>query len=124
MSGVTRRNTTWVQVDVRFPRHRKVVQLERDLRYRFIEALCHCREHNTGGEISEGEALELMRDLRPAKARQAAEALVAAGLWDRSEGGYRIHDWDEWNGSLDRTRKGNAERQKAKRERDAVVTDA
>lgn len=111
------RSTTWIPLDVRFPRHRKVVLLTRDVRYRHIEALCHCRELDTGGHISQAEVDELMRDLSPAKRRAAVDALLDAGLWRMNGGGYVMHDWEDWNQSLDDQRAKDAARKRDERER-------
>lgn len=110
------RSTTWLPLDVRFPRHRKVVSLPRELRYRHLEALCHCREHDTDGRITPAEVDELMRDLTPQRRRSATDALVDAGLWDVNGNGFVMHDWDEWNGVLDQRRAKDAARKRRERE--------
>lgn len=59
-------------------------------------------------------------DLTPAITRNAVQSLVDAGLWHTEEGGYRIHDYLDYQASkaqIEAGRKSNAARQKAWRER-------
>lgn len=118
------RATTWIPLDVRFPRHRKVVRLSRELRYRHIEALCLCREMDNGGHLSREEVDDLMRDLTPRKRVQAVDALVEAGLWDQNGSGWYMHDWDDWNDALDERRARDRERKREERRRKREVDDA
>ena len=74
---------------------------------------CYCREHLTDGFIPE-EAVEM---LAPGMSRPQAHInrLLEVGLWHREPGGYRVHDFLQWNPSKadvsvrlesDRNRKG------------------
>lgn len=59
-------------------------------------------------------------DLTPAITRNAVQSLVDAGLWHTEEGGYRIHDYLDYQASkaqIEAGRRSNAARQKAWRER-------
>nr|WSZ97251.1 hypothetical protein OH820_17745 [Streptomyces sp. NBC_00857] len=59
-------------------------------------------------------------EIAPVVARFTIRRLVEAGLWQEAEGGYRIHDYLDFQKSaaqIDAERKGNAARQKAFRER-------
>jgi hypothetical protein len=59
-------------------------------------------------------------DVTPAVARFVAERLVKAGLWDEVEGGYRVHDYLDYQKSaaqITAERDKNAARQKAFRDR-------
>lgn len=110
---------TWVKLDDRFPSHRKIALLA-DRAFRLhVSALCWCAENLTDGYVSERE-LPLVARLR--NPRAAAKELVGAGLWDRVDGGWLVHDYLDYNPSRDQVlaeRKKNAERQERFRRRKA-----
>lgn len=59
-------------------------------------------------------------ELTPAE-RKSAALLIAVGLWDRVDGGYAFHDFDEYNptrGQVEAKREADRERQRRARERD------
>ncbi|MFJ6667463.1 hypothetical protein [Streptomyces sp. NPDC091383] len=101
----------WVKLDDRFPSHRKVALLS-DRAFRLhVSAICWCAENLTDGRIADRE-LALVAKIRGIKA--TAKVLEDAGLWDRIEGGWEIHDYLDYNPSRDQVlaeRKKNAERQ-------------
>lgn len=102
---------SWAKLDDRWPTHRKSVlagPLARDL---YVCGLCYCNGHLTDGFIPE----QSVPSLAPgqAKPRLAAQRLVEVGLWERVDGGYRVHDYHDWNPSSQEVR----EKRDAKRER-------
>jgi hypothetical protein len=107
----------WVKLDDRFPSHRKIALLS-DRAFRLhISAICWCAENLTDGRISDRE-LTLVASVRGMKA--TAKQLEDAGVWDRVDGGWEIHDYLEYNPSRDQViaeRKKNAERQERFRRR-------
>ncbi|GAA2199837.1 hypothetical protein [Streptomyces bangladeshensis] len=107
----------WVKLDDRFPSHRKVALLP-DRAFRLhVSAICWCSENLTDGRIADRE-LPLVAKIRGLKA--TAQQLVDAGLWDRIEGGWEIHDYLDYNPSRAQViaeRKKNAERQERFRQR-------
>lgn len=114
----------WVRLDDRFPSHRKVALLS-DRAFRLhVSALCWCSENLTEGAIRERE-LPVISRIRGVK-KTAAE-LEEAGLWDRADDGWMIHDYLEYNPDRARVqadRESNAARQKAFRERRRAARDA
>lgn len=114
----------WVRLDDRFPSHRKVALLS-DRAFRlYVSALCWSSENLTEGRILEKE-LPLVARVRGPKT--AAAELEAAGLWDRAEAGWAIHDYLEYNPDRARVqadREANAARQKAFRERKKAEKEA
>jgi hypothetical protein len=107
----------WVKLDDRFPSHRKIALLS-DRAFRLhVSAMCWCAENLTDGHISDRE-LALVANVRNIKA--TAQQLRDAGLWDRTEDGWAIHDYLDYNPSRDQVlaeRKKNAARQEAFRKR-------
>lgn len=114
----------WVRLDDRFPSHRKVALLS-DRAFRlYVSALCWSSENLTEGRILEKE-LPLIARVRGPKAVVAE--LEAAGLWDRTEVGWAIHDYLEYNPDRARVksdREANAARQKAFRDRKKAEREA
>jgi hypothetical protein len=107
----------WVKLDDRFPSHRKVALLS-DRAFRLhVSAICWSSENLTDGRIAERE-LPLLAKVRGIKA--TAQQLEDAGLWDRTEDGWVIHDYLDFNPSraqVQAERKKNAERQEKFRQR-------
>lgn len=107
----------WVKLDDRFPSHRKIALLS-DRAFRLhVSAICWCAENLTDGRISDRE-LALVTRVRGVKA--TAKQLEDAGLWDRTDDGWVIHDYLDYNPSREQVlleRKKNAERQERFRRR-------
>ena len=86
----------WVKLDDRFPSHRKIALLS-DRAFRLhVSALCWCSENLTDGHIADRE-LPLVAKIRNVKA--TAQQLADAGVWDRTGGGWEIHDYLDFNPS-------------------------
>ncbi|WP_159107490.1 hypothetical protein [Streptomyces rubrogriseus] len=104
-------------MDDRFPSHRKIALLS-DRAFRLhVSAICWCAENLTDGRISDRE-LALVTRVRGVKA--TAKQLEDAGLWDRTDDGWQIHDYLDYNPSREQVlieRKKNAERQERFRRR-------
>lgn len=107
----------WVKLDDRFPSHRKVALLS-DRAFRLhVSAICWCAENLTDGRIVDRE-LPLVAHIRGIKA--TAKQLEEAGVWDRTDDGWVIHDYLDYNPSREQVlldRKKNAERQERWRQR-------
>ncbi|HEY9370413.1 MAG TPA: hypothetical protein VIU94_18590 [Streptomyces sp.] len=107
----------WVRLDDRFPSHRKVALLS-DRAFRLhVSAICWCAENLTDGHIRERE-LPFVAHVRSLKA--TAQQLEDAGVWDRVDDGWAIHDYLNYNPSREQViaeRKKNAARQDAFRQR-------
>ena len=114
----------WVRLDDRFPSHRKVALLS-DRAFRLhVSALCWSSENLTEGRILDRE-LPVIARVRGLKG--AAAELEKAGLWDRADTGWVIHDYLEYNpdrAKVQAEREANAARQKAFRERKKAERDA
>lgn len=114
----------WVRLDDRFPSHRKVALLS-DRAFRlYVSALCWSSENLTEGRILEKE-LPLVARIRGVKA--SAAELEQAGLWDRADAGWVIHDYLEYNpdrAKVKAEREANAARQQAWRDRKKAEREA
>lgn len=100
---------SWVKVDDHMPRHPKFLGLDRDrlvCQGVWLDGMCYASAYLTDGFVP-AAALEKGSE-------RYAERLVVAGLWDRVEGGYRIHDYLDYQptkAQVTESRRKNAERQ-------------
>lgn len=93
---------TWVKLDDNFAEHPKIAALPSDaVKWFHVRAMCYSAKYQTVGEITPA----MFRALggRP----KYAEALVEAGLWEKtSRGGWAIHDFEVYNPSGSERRTG------------------
>src|SRR5882757_2282977 len=96
----------WARFDDRFPSNRKV-RLLSDAAFRlYVSSICWSAENLTDGVIKKTE-LRLVADVKSARTR--AQQLVEHGLWeDLPEGGWRIHDYHEYNPTAEQVRADRA----------------
>ena len=87
----------WVRVDDQMPNHRKFIAMPHKERDRAIgihlRALCYCNAQHTDGFIPDGFIESLYRGA------PIALLLADAGIWERAEDGWRIHDFLEYQPS-------------------------
>lgn len=84
----------------------------------FLLTLSWCADYLTDGFVPEIQVKRLLFVCDDPLA--IADRLVAAGLWERADGGYQIHDYLEYNPSAEQVkaeRAANAKRQAEWRER-------
>lgn len=98
LRGARRAEVTWARTDDTFCDHPKVVRLRstragREALGLWIVAAAWCARQLTDGEIPEA----VVRSLGWSNAR--ALLLADAGLWQAIEGGWRFHDWADYNPS-------------------------
>lgn len=96
----------WVRIDEEFVQHPKVVQVGPLGVALQVAALCYCNHNLTDGFLPSG-AVRMLLDFSGLSedvgeqdeewlvvhAFLIADRLVEAGMWERVEGGYRIHDF-------------------------------
>jgi hypothetical protein len=105
---------TWLRLEDDFADHPKIRDLDEYALAVHVWALCDCARHLTDGFVA---AASLMRcpyaHTRVARSRALAK-LTRSGLWEVEDGGYRIHDYLEYNpdrASVLEKRRLSAERQ-------------
>lgn len=82
-----------------------------------MRAKDYCAEAETGGYVP----ASVLPMLTPVGWKQRVAALVAVGLWERTQAGYRIVDWEEDQAELEAyaaRKRSDRERKRAQRERD------
>ncbi len=91
---------SWAKLDDQFHAHRKAMKAwrghPRALGLHML-AMSYCAGHLTDGLVDD----EFVEEKVPAKRERelTTAALVDADLWAREDGGWRIHDWLEFNPS-------------------------
>jgi len=85
----------YIQVSVDYLDHPKVVQSGSDGAVLNLGAIMYARKFMTDGFVPDSAVAGLAPTVKKHKASVAA--CVAAGLWTKVEGGYRVHDYDVWN---------------------------
>lgn len=92
----------WVKVDDGLPEHRKVFAAASDLggphNYArvismFIQGSCYAARNLTDGFLP----IAVVRRFHDSNPAQLARSLVKAALWEHAEGGFQIHDYQEYN---------------------------
>ncbi len=108
----------WFKLDDSTYDHPKIVQVSDGAFRLWITAGLYCARHLTDGIISPG-TLKVLQ----AKGRHCDE-LWSAGLWERiPEGGYRFHDWHDYQPTredVQRPREIDRQRKKSWREAKAA----
>jgi hypothetical protein len=89
----------WVKLDDQFADHPKVLQAGPLAGWLYICGLTYCSRLLTDGFIPSGQVRRLA-DLKNPDA--LAKRLVDAGLWESCEGGFRIHDYLEYQPTKER----------------------
>lgn len=101
----------WVNMDDRFPEHRKNASLS-DAAFRLhVAGICWCNRELTDGVVEADQVPILVRRFR----KPALAELLSTGQWVQlPDGSYLIHDYLDWNPSREtviRRREAAAKRQ-------------
>lgn len=92
----------WVKLDDRFYTNRKVLDAGRDARELYLVGLTYCAGNLSDGFIPDTAlpALAVTVDVTVLPiVSSCATRLVMVGLWESAEGGYRVHDYLNFNPS-------------------------
>jgi len=95
---------TWSKVDDKLHGHIKV-RRAREAMALWVVALSYCADELTDGFVAADVPELLMGDAGPAMAAK----LATVGLWDAVEGGWRFHDYHDYNPNADDERERRAE---------------
>jgi hypothetical protein len=105
---------TWVKVDDAFPEHDKVIEAGRHLGSNgcgrvlaiWLAGVCYCNRNLTDGRIPEAIVRTwILYDKRPI---DVAEVMVHAKLLVKVDGGYRFHDYLDYQPSADKVKSKRA----------------
>lgn len=87
---------SWVRFDDHYPSHRKVRLLSHAAYRLDTSAVMWSSKHRTDGFIPEDD-LTLTADLKPNEYVKAVDELVRRDRWEETVGGWRIHDYHDYN---------------------------
>jgi hypothetical protein len=105
----------WARIDDDAPSHPKMFRAGVEAFGFWVAGNCFCNKRLTDGFIPDDALALIYPGTLPRKAVALAERLVQVGLWERVEGGWRVHDFHQYNPTADEVRK---ERQAAKERKD------
>lgn len=123
----------WANIDDQFHAHRKAKRAWKSPRALGLHllAMSYCAGMLTDGFVDDEFVEEKIP--RAGERKATTDALVAAGLWERVDEGWQIHDWLEYNPSRssiedkrakDRARKRGGVRKDSARNPDGVGEDS
>lgn len=111
----------WVKLDDAFLDHPKFISAGPLAGYLAITGIAWSNRNLMDGFIPERQVARLVNFEDLAKAEDLAGELVTAGLWERVAGGYRIHDYHDYQPSAEAVRaerRKSAERKQKQRSRE------
>ena len=91
---------SWTKLDDQFFTHPKVIDLPKDAKLLYLSALAYCAGQLTDGLITPG-ALRVVAATVDVSRADAAE-LVSAGLWEKVDAGWQVHDYLEYQPTRDK----------------------
>lgn len=122
----------WIELHQNLTNHRKLLRLKALLNLKTPQAVGHlcliwlwAVDNAPDGDISTVSAKELAQvaEFNIRKAEEFREALVAAGFLEREGDKISVHEWHQFEGKLQTTKKKNAERQAKYRNAKSRVTN-
>ena len=90
---------SWVKVDDRIFLHRKFRLASDPARLLYIAGLCYAAQAESDGVILTADLAVVAAYARTVDATATAAELVTVGLWERTEGGFQVHDYLEYQPS-------------------------
>jgi hypothetical protein len=122
---------TWFKIDDQFHSHPKVLACDPAAIGLWVLAGSWCSANLTDGLIQD----HVIGRLVPGDAVPLAKQLTTSGLWKRVRGGYRFHDWSEYNptseavraereAARDRMRRARAKRAEQRKQKQETAAQA
>lgn len=90
----------WVRLDDQIPRHDKMLRAGPAASWLWVCAIAHAQSQLTDGFISNAALLTFGIP----HAKKLATVLLSVRLFDKAEGGYRVHDYHDFNASAEEVR--------------------
>lgn len=95
----------WVKLDDGFLTNPKIIRAGLEGRALYVAGLCYCAGGLTDGVIPREALAKLAMLADVVKPAKAAAHLVSIGLWEPEGGGYRVHDYLQYQLSAEAVRK-------------------
>jgi len=102
----------WVRIDDHFDEHPKIATLDDHAFALFVSGLAYCNRNMTDGFIPTPVGLGKLRWC-DGKSKKVAAALEQAGLWIPVEGGWTVHDYDDYQPTKEQIEAERAKKQAA-----------
>lgn len=103
----------WVKVDDQFTDHPKAVEVGPLGVALWLAGMCYCNRFLTEGFIPAAAVPRLMHFEGLATHEEVVERLVAAVLWEPTEGGYIVHDYHDYQPSKEQVEAAREQRREA-----------
>jgi hypothetical protein len=89
----------WIKLDDQWMNHPKIIKAGRDARDMWLASLSWCAQYLTDGYFPAEllPTLAVMAIVDVANCQEFAKRLLEVGLWERTENGYHIHDYNDYN---------------------------
>ena len=88
---------SWVKIDDQMSDHPKLIVAGPVAAWFWMCGMCYCARYLTDGFVPLGQVRKMAdMDHDPL---ELAEKLVATGLWERTDGGFNVHDYLDYNPS-------------------------
>lgn len=87
---------TYARFDDRFWMHRKVLKVGPNAAWMWAASIGYCNANLTDGFVPRA-MLPTLSMVSMARALRLAAKLVDARMWETAEGGWRVHDFVDWN---------------------------
>ena len=115
---MTRRQAGWLKLYYDLIQNEKVMTLEPEVAWIWVQLLCVAGEYSQGGVLPHVKGIAFRLHTTPERVSNALITLSERGLVERASGGpdgyrFKMHDWDDWQGKSD----SSTERVKRFRER-------
>ncbi len=111
----------WVRIDDGVPQHPKFLQAGREASWFWVCGNCYCNKYLTDGFIAEHALISLSPG---APHRRLAAQLVSAHLWEKTEGGYTVHDFHDYNPKSEHVRTKREQDRERKRIPNGIQTES
>jgi hypothetical protein len=87
----------WAKVSDDAPLHDKMFRAGITAFGFYVAGLCYCNRRLTDGRIPATALPLIFPGVTTTQAKKLAQTLVEARLWERTDDGWAVHDFHEWN---------------------------
>lgn len=106
---------SWLKLDDTVPEHPKVLTAGPEAAWLWVCGIAYAQRHLSDGFLPQAALPVYGACFGAARAKKLAERLVAVGLFDATEGGYRVHDYHDHNAPATAAKERRASLSEARR---------
>lgn len=109
----------WLRLDDHYDDHPKIVAAGSEAAWLDIRGMLFCARHETDGVIPSSQLSRIGSDYAPAKRARLIGQLVDAGRWTKTDDGYIVNDFLDYNpSSITKQTEREAARERMKKARE------